>query len=240
MEGCCDNMVRYIMVFWNILFTIVGFVLIGFGAWSQIAAKDYLNFLGENYINTPIFLIIVGGVICVVALLGCCGAWAEKKWLMMMYAAFLVIILVAQIGAGIAAYWLKGDLSNEVSKNMNDAMDNYRKPDFDGVTHTWDIVQKTLHCCGVEDFNDWAKNRNDTFKDGQTPDSCCKEGEVENCGTDPTKQKYEEGCFDLFETQFVDNIGTVGGVALGVAALEFFVVLIACCLGKRMGVDQIV
>lgn len=228
------------MVFWNILFTIVGFVLIGFGAWSQIAAKDYLNFLGENYINTPIFLIIVGGVICAVALLGCCGAWTEKKWLMMLYAAFLVIILIAQIGAGIAAYWLQGDLSEEVAKNMNNAMDNYKMKDFDGVTHTWDIVQHNLHCCGVEAPSDWAKNRNDTFQADQFPDSCCEGDIVENCGKDIQAKKYTEGCFKLFEEQFVDNIGTIGGVALGVAGLEFLVVLIACCLGKKMGMDQIV
>merc|ERR1712080_643659 len=112
--------------------------------------------------------------------------------LMFMYATFLVIILVAQIGAGIAAYWLKGDLSDEVTKNMKDAMNNYQKKDFDGVTHTWDIVQSNLHCCGVEAPSDWAKNRNDTFNAGQFPDSCCEGEIVENCGKDDKAPKYDE------------------------------------------------
>ena len=60
MENCCDSMVKYFMVLVNFLFTIAGCVLIGFGAWSQIEAKNYLNFLGENYVNTPIFIIILG------------------------------------------------------------------------------------------------------------------------------------------------------------------------------------
>ena len=38
----------------------------------------------------------------------------------------------------------------QVVKNMNKGMENYEKPAFDGVTTTWDIVQKELHCCGVE------------------------------------------------------------------------------------------
>ena len=40
---------------------------------------------------------------------------------------------------------------HQVVKNMNAGMTNYNKSaEFDGVTHTWDIVQNELHCCGVE------------------------------------------------------------------------------------------
>ena len=97
MENCCESLVKYFMVFFNILFILAGCVLIGFGAWSQIDAKDYLNFLGDNYVNTPIFLMIVGGVIFMVAFMGCCGAWKESKCLIYTYAFFLAVILVAQV-----------------------------------------------------------------------------------------------------------------------------------------------
>jgi len=237
MENCCESLVKYLLVFWNILFTIAGCVLIGFGAWSQIEAKDYLNFLGENYINTPIFIIIVGCVIFVVAFFGCCGAWRESRCLIFTYAVFLLIILVAQIGAGIAAYMLKGDLSTEVSKKMNEGMQHYGEKGFEGVTDTWDIVQKNLHCCGVQAPKDWYTEG--TFSNGTVPDSCCKDGQEEGCGK-TEKPKFSEGCFKLFEDEFVSNISIIGGVALGVAALEFLVVLIACCLGRMGLADQYV
>jgi CD63 antigen len=240
MENCCESLVKYFMVFCNILFTLAGCVLIGFGAWCQIAAKDYLNFLGENYVNTPIFIIIIGAVIFVVAFFGCCGAWKESRCLIYTYAILLMLILVAQIGAGIAAYMLKGDLSVEVTKNMKGGMMNYAKSDFDGVTHTWDIVQSQLHCCGVEAPSDWTEKRNETFPSGSVPDSCCVGGQVEACGSKQEVKKFDEGCFKLFEEKFVDNIAIIGGVALGVAAAEFLVVLVACCLGRRMGVSQYV
>jgi len=236
MENCCESLVKYFMVFFNILFIVAGGVLIGFGAWSQIDAKDYLNFLGDNYVNTPIFLMIVGGVIFLVAFMGCCGAWKESKCLIYTYAFFLAIILVAQIGAGIAAYMLKGDLDTEVVKNMEKGMTNYGKGgEFDGVTHTWDIVQKELECCGVENSTDWAKNRPETYKAGQVPDSCCVGGQKLGCGSSDEVPKFGKGCYSLFKSQFIDNIAIVGGVALGVAAIELAIVLFACCLGKRMG-----
>ena len=40
---------------------------------------------------------IVGGVIFLVAFMGCCGAWKESKCLIYTYAFFLAIILVAQV-----------------------------------------------------------------------------------------------------------------------------------------------
>ena len=33
---------------------------------------------------------------------------------------------------------------------MNEGMKNYGNVGFDGVTHTWDIVQKEIKCCGVK------------------------------------------------------------------------------------------
>merc|ERR1712203_353095 len=144
---------------------------------------------------------------------GCCGAWKESKCLIYTYAFFLAVILVAQIGAGIAAYMLKGDLDAEVVKNMNKGMENYEKPDFDGVTHTWDIVQNELHCCGVEDSTDWATTRPDMFTAKQTPDSCCVGGQKDGCGKTDA-EKFEVGCDSLFKTKFIDNIAIIGAVAL--------------------------
>ena len=60
METCCESLVKYFMIICNIIFALIGAVLIGFGAYAQIEAKDYLNFLGNNYVNTPIFIIILG------------------------------------------------------------------------------------------------------------------------------------------------------------------------------------
>ncbi len=44
----------------NLFFVIAGLLLIGVGAYIQIEAKTYLDFLADNYLNTPIFIIIAG------------------------------------------------------------------------------------------------------------------------------------------------------------------------------------
>jgi hypothetical protein len=37
-----------------------GVILMGVGAYVQVGARNYLNFLSETYLNTPIFIIIAG------------------------------------------------------------------------------------------------------------------------------------------------------------------------------------
>jgi len=235
MENCCESLVKYFMVLCNILFAIAGIALIGFGAYAQIAAKDYLNFLGDNYVNTPIFIIILGGVIFAIAFFGCCGAWQENKCLIYTYSVLLVIILIAQVAAGVTAFVLKGDLKTEITKNMNNGLTNYNSSGYEGVTLTWDLVQKELKCCGVENYNDW-KNVTQ-FSAGAVPDSCCIGGQVEGCGKAPVDATkiYSQGCFTLFSEEFISNLTIVGAVALGIAVGELLAIAFSCCLGKRVG-----
>merc|ERR1711955_66202 len=95
--------------------------------------------------NTPIFIIILGGVIFAIALFGCCGAWQENKCLIYTYGTILFFILIAQVAAGIAAFALRGPLKTEITKNMEKGMENYNLEGFKGVTTTWDLVQNNLH-----------------------------------------------------------------------------------------------
>jgi len=229
MDDCCASMVKYFMFFINFIFAIAGIVLIGIGAYIQIKATEYLDFLSDNYLNTPIFIIIIGCVIFVIAFFGCCGAWNESACMVYTYSALLTVILIAELGAAIAAFALKGDLKSVIEDKMVEGMDNYGKEGYEGVTNAWDVVQTDLHCCGSTDYTDWFKNSTQTV-----PDSCCLV-DTKGCGSNPDKsQIYTKGCLTEFEDQFVGNIGLVGGIALGVAAFQFLGIIFSCCLGRRI------
>ena len=60
MENCCESLVKHFMVLCNIIFALAGTFLIGFGSYAQIAAKDYLNFLGDDHEN---YVIITLGIL---------------------------------------------------------------------------------------------------------------------------------------------------------------------------------
>ena len=172
MEGCCSNLVRFFMILCNILFALAGLLLIGIGAYTQIQATNYLNFVGNSYVTTPIFIIIVGAVVLLISCLGFFGASKESKCLIYTYAIVLTVIVIVQFGAAIAAFILRGDVEAVIEENMKKGMMNYGKPEHQGVTHTWDLVQSEYKCCGVTNSSDWAQE--EQFNQGQAPDSCCK------------------------------------------------------------------
>jgi len=225
---CCENIIKFFMFLINFIFVIVGAGLIGLGAYIQINAKSYLDFLSDNYLNTPIFIMIVGGVIFLVAFFGCCGAWQESACMIYTYAVLLAVILIAQIGAGITAFVLKGDLKGVIQKKMVDGMKNYNQTGHEGVTNAWDILQHDLQCCGSSNYTEWSN-----YMTNKVPDSCCKGKEEKDCGLGPDTDKINtEGCFKIFEDKFVGNIGIVGGVAVGLAFVQMLGVAFACCLGR--------
>jgi len=231
MDGCCESMVKYFMFFINAIFAIVGITLVGIGAYIQIKATEYLDFLSDNYLNTPIFIIIVGCVIFVVAFFGCCGAWNESACMIYTYSVFITIILIAELGAAIAAFALKGDLRNVIEHKMVDGMENFGKEGYEGVTNAWNVLQADVHCCGATDYKDWMKNSTMQY----VPDSCCKV-DTKDCGKAPgfENEIYTKGCLVEFEDQFVGNIGLVGGIALGVAFAQLLGVIFSCCLANRI------
>jgi CD63 antigen len=235
MDGCCESLVKYILVLFNFIFAITGMALIGIGAYVKIQAEHYLDFVGTGYVNTPIFIIIVGVVIFVIAFFGCWGACTQNPCMIYTYAVILCVILIAEVAAGIAAFVLKNDLRTEVEKNMKAAMENYGGDDAGGVTGTWDAVQRDLKCCGVRNMTDWTEKLPAKFGPQETPDSCCKKTpEVVGCGKDKTAPKFERGCLDVFENEFLSNIGIVGGVALAIAFVQAIGVCCACCIGRKI------
>jgi len=227
---CCESMIKYLIFLINFVFAIVGLGLIGLGAYIQISAKSYLDFLSDNYLNTPILIIILGCVIFVIAFFGWMGAWKESSCMIYTYAVFLAIILIAELGAGIAAFALKGDLKNVIEDKMTEGMMNYNKEGHEGVQNAWDVLQTDLGCCGSNNYTDWAA----TLGNGNVPDSCCKD-DTKGCGTGYELGNINtKGCLVEFEDQFVGNLGVVGGIAIGVAFVQFLTVVFACCLGRSI------
>jgi CD63 antigen len=228
-KSCCENFWRTILFIFNFVFVVTGLALIGLGAYVQVQATKYLDFLGNQYTNTPVLFIVVGVVIFLIAFLGCCGAVKKNKCMVYTYSALLFIVLVAEIAAGIAAYVLKDALEARINQKMQMGMQNYGKDDYGGVTTTWDLVQRELECCGVNNATDWKSTDYN-----KTPDSCCQTDSI-GCGENATPdQLWSKGCLPMMKNQFLANIDKIGGSALGIAVIQLIGVIIAFCIGKSM------
>lgn len=232
--------IKYLLFSFNLIFAISGLALIITGGVVQAKYKEYLDFLGHDFFNTPILLIIVGCIIFFVTFFGCCGAVKENHCMTLTFSILLTLVLIVEIGAGIAAYTLRGELNSIIGTNMKNGLINYGKESAAGVTGTWNIVQHELECCGAEEYKDWMNATFSKEKDS-VPDSCCKD-DIEGCGkgvlnmssSDAAEKIHTTGCLQKLESLVAENVAAVGGVGVGIALIQIVGVVFACCLARSI------
>ncbi|KAF2887877.1 hypothetical protein ILUMI_18296, partial [Ignelater luminosus] len=105
-----------------------------------------------------------------------------KNLFLFQYGAFLAIILVLELGAGISIFAYRSKLTAGFDKGLNQSIINYRSESA-GKSADIDIMQATLHCCGNHRYTDWSDNNL------PVPLSCCK---VENCNTANEAEIYTQ------------------------------------------------
>lgn len=231
--------VKFLLFGFNLLFALSGLTLIITGGVIQGVYKEYLDFLGDQFFNTPVLLIVVGCIIFFVTFFGCCGAIKENHCMTVTFTILLVFIFLLEMGAGIAAYMLRSDVRGIIEINMERGQQNFNKEGFKGVTETWNIVQHELKCCGSQEYKDW---KNTTFgTSGNVPDSCCH-ADIPGCGvgilnkspSDAAKIINLGGCLVEFEALIIKNIAAVGGVGVGIGLIQFIGIIFSSCLARSI------
>jgi hypothetical protein len=231
----CESLARFFLFGFNFVFVLTGIALIGMGAYIQIEMTQYIDFIGDQYLNTGVVLIIVGVVIFGIAFLGCCGAMKHNACMLLTFATLLSIIFIAEVALVIVCYVFKDDAKPYIKENMQKTLENYGKEGNEGVAEVWDILQSEYKCCGIEGKDDWTGKGTPEFASGQTPDSCCDLAEVEEgCGKEAAKQKYEQGCLVKFVDDIKGNVPIVAGVGVGIALIQIIGVITACVIGKKV------
>jgi CD63 antigen len=120
---------------------ITGLALIITGCVIQGVYSNYLDFLGDSFFNTPVLLVVVGCIIFFITFFGCCGAIKEHHGMTIAFSVLLALILVVELGAGIASYAFRDQVGSIIEHNMEKGLKNYGMEGYKGVTETWNIVQ---------------------------------------------------------------------------------------------------
>jgi len=235
--ACFSTTLKYIVLLFNLLFFFLGCAIIGVGIYMQVKMAAFFDLLGDITINSATIFIIIGVIITIVSFFGCCGAIMENPCMMYTFASLVTLLLLIEVGLTVVIWVYKGDAQNEVATQMKKGLENYNTTDAHGVTLTWDAMQQTYHCCGVDEPRDWnAKFPN------SVPDSCCKINRPsfgEGCGKNAlarpdNKNIFSEGCFDKFATDVATNVEITGAVGGVLGAIQLIAILVACCMGRRM------
>jgi len=236
---CCDSLFAGVLLVTNLVFLLCGLALMGGGIYMQVEMADYLDFLGDQAVSTAIVMIVLGALLALITFLGCCGACTRNKCMMQTYGAILLLLLIAEIGTAIAIYVYKGDVQQLANDGMTKTQSNYLNPDQPASKTSWDALQQDFKCCGVSDYKKWSD-----VVEGKSywvPDSCCKTQST-NCGQGTggnwAQDIYTDGCLTKFVDAIESEAGIAAGIGIGIGVFQLITVILACCLGKKMGDNE--
>jgi CD63 antigen len=103
----------HIILCFSFFFQLSGLTLVVVGGVIQGVYSQYLDFLGDQFFNAPVLLVVVGCLIFFVTFFGCCGAIKENHCMTITFSVLLALIFLLEMGAGIGAYMLRDKVKED-------------------------------------------------------------------------------------------------------------------------------
>lgn len=216
--NCGASCAKYVLFAFNVIFFLGGAAVLGVGIWVRVDTGSYLDFLTNvdpsnaatdvtnnllsqniSYIHTMAYILIgIGSFVFLVGFMGCCGACKEWRPLLVGYAICLIIIMMVEVGVGIAVGVYKDQVLGSLTEEMKNWAKSYdfRSTDLDpkyptrirplitpgltnatrlAATNGWNAMQVYLKCCGAgsDGFLDFRASPYWSSSQ-QAPVFCCK------------------------------------------------------------------
>ncbi|XP_064645104.1 tetraspanin-33-like [Lineus longissimus] len=231
------GMVRIVTIVFTVFLLVTGIILLALGIFVTTIQTNYDPISG--HIHTPAVLVAVAGVVVLLTgLLGIVGAVRVISRVLKVFLCVLVLLFFFQVICGIIVFIHREKAVDMATKYVSFTVSSYGQ-DSD-VTRRVNYIQQQLHCCGLNDYQDWQYNIRYTCnrrlaKVCGVPASCCQpfhKYELEdNCGvgmrtnrtmTEASRFIYTTGCKPAFINWINNHLDAMGGAVLGFAIPQIF------------------
>ncbi|XP_064619345.1 tetraspanin-3-like [Lineus longissimus] len=196
-------------------------VYITYQHYDELSSAYYTLIPASILMGVAVFMFILG-------LLGCIGGCKESKCVLAVFFTLLMVILLAEIAAGVLGIVYKAGIENNIETGMKSAFGNYSLEDT--LTDEVDYMQNELKCCGLHNYTDWYDTPWGQNHTGVLPGSCCGNGTGVVCEPGDV---YDQGCFDLLKNVFMRYFGIIAGVAVAFAVIQILGMIASCILMCR-------
>ncbi|CAF1333481.1 unnamed protein product [Adineta steineri] len=176
--SCEMKTIRCIMVLFNIIFFLIGALLLALGIYVMVdprfqKLKEFLPLntnpgieKGLSYLEMmAIVIIVLGSILLIIGFLGCCGAMKQVKLFLTCYAIIVGLIIVFEIAITIYFIVFQSNFKEKFVPKLQESIKNtYEGPlglmGSDGpkptpVSLAWDFIMYNFKCCGVEGKSDF-------------------------------------------------------------------------------------
>ncbi|UJR32059.1 hypothetical protein I4U23_019527 [Adineta vaga] len=223
----------------NICFFALGFAVVVYSWLLHIKSTDYGSLITRPWFTAPVILIISAKFSMLLGILGCFGAWCEKRALLFVYIITMVLVFIGLLFGVVFVIAMNERIAESAHSRL--LVNIGQHPDKDNDFYKkMDSIQQRLHCCGIDSYRDWSQG--DVWSDqSQVPTSCCIEEKVD-CGkltnfNETNGLIYTDGCFNMIQKEINRNLMIVGILAFVLVFVEGFCIVVAlgllCYLRQR-------
>ncbi|CAG5023546.1 unnamed protein product [Parnassius apollo] len=207
--GCGETCVKYILFIVNLIFALAGLALLGLGIAVQLRIATVVTIAETNVHVAPIWAMVVGGIVFLIAFFGCCGAIKENNCMLVTYAIIMIVLMILKVALASLIFVNLDAVVAEIIKNLNEA--------FSSDQAAFQELESYFQCCGTTGASSYT---------GTLPDRCCAD-------TPCTATNAYSGCNEQVESLFETFGFTIGLLTIVVAAFELVAVVFALCLAKH-------
>jgi hypothetical protein len=266
------KVIRLLIILFNLAFVVIGITLLALGVYvvrdpklqqlRPLLNPNLTSAYSQSLSYIEIFaiaIIVIGGVLLAIGFLGCCGAIKGFRFLHVIYAIIIGLIILAEIALIVVFVAYQNQFKTHLVSTLQQSIATYyvgtptnNYTNVNPVSLAWDFAQFNLLCCGAISRNDFSSavnwNRTDPYQPGANltiPFTCCPVYLAQSWSQLPTDfsiantcattglNAYSQGCYD----RLLDIIATykknfIIGVSV-VGAIELLAFLFALLLYCR-------
>ncbi|CAH1173720.1 unnamed protein product [Phaedon cochleariae] len=252
--GAGYNCMKYLFIVINIIFLLFAIAGISVSIWMFVDPTIPLHFTQESkdYLISTVIILLASIILLILSILGIYSVGKEVRKALVVSFCLLLIIVVAEIAAGVWGYINREGLEAHIRASVKSTVrDDYVNDQ--NIRDLFDAIQSKMHCCGAERPTDWTRGKEFNMavsanaKLFSIPASCCRENmSSQRCleaitdlkvGSEPDKTViYDNGCYTLILDKLKESVCIiliVGGAILSVQLLGLILGLILACSMNR-------
>ncbi|KAI1882290.1 hypothetical protein AGOR_G00249160 [Albula goreensis] len=170
------GILKFLLMVFNGVFMIIGLAIFGCGIWILFDKSSFVvTISGGDMKIVAGGLFVIGLVVVGVSGLGYISASKEIQFLMLLYMALLIVIVLGQLFVTFVLLLQKDKVMEALIVEMDEIIMEYGTDWKNSSTGLWDILDGVQHyskCCGRTNYTQWENNIVINGRENVYPCSC--------------------------------------------------------------------
>ncbi|XP_069687154.1 uncharacterized protein [Periplaneta americana] len=183
-KGFCAPCGRYLVYFGVVLFSlelIMGLILMAVGLSFLIHKATLLLVLVPFTFLISIVVFISNGTLLIIAsICGFCGLLESRNFFLIIHMVMAAIMAIVLLANAFLQAGYQVTTESRAEYRMQKSMPSVTQNHDTTVTVAWDVLQRSLHCCGIHGYLDWCTEDKDTFVTTERLDNTSANGTVKS------------------------------------------------------------